>query len=151
LIKTEAKAETEKARTDREQEVIAAAKFDDDFDSNWAKACRYYPELNDKNSPMYKAMQAIDAEGKELGDPHYNSAEKPWVYAKEAAKRTGTVMTKPEVSPPKKKAKTSPVQPAGGNARTTSAPPQKAETEIAGLDSEEAYDAYVSKLLGKNR
>lgn len=141
--------ERAKAHTD----ATANEQQADEFNKNWEKALAHYPELSDPNSRMYKEMQKIDAQMRDLGDPIYDLADKPWTVALKAAKATGTLMSKPKnESPtaPKKGNQGSPVKPASGSARTTSADPnQKFVQEIEGLETLDDYEEQVRKLKGE--
>jgi hypothetical protein len=95
---------------------------------------------------MAKEMAKLDAEMRELGDPLYHSTDKPFILAKEAARNLGIPMRKPGTAPAKKTVQHRPVQPASGNASTTSADPnQRFEQEIASISSLDDYEALVGR------
>ena len=129
------------AREQSRQEQAEATKFYADYAKSEEKTVGLYPDAAVKNSPMAKEMARLEAEMLELGDPLYHSTDKPFILAKEAAKNLGIPMKKPGTAPVKKTVQHRPIQPAGGNARTTSTDANQAlEQEIEQLDSLEAYE-----------
>lgn len=129
------------ARDQSRQEQAEATKFYADYEANEIKTIGLYPDAGVKNSPMSKEMARIDAEMLKLGDPLYYSTDKPLILAKEAAKILGTLMRKPGTAPVKKTVQYRPIQPAGGNARTTSTDGnQTFAQDLDKLDSLEAYE-----------
>ena len=129
----------------------AAQDIDSKFNAAWAKSLEHYPDLNDPESAMYKEIQRLDAEAQELGDPLFNDPEKLWDFAKKAAVKTRTLMAKPKTqSQAPAKGKTgSPVQPASGNARTTSADSNQAFAQkVEGLQTLDAYEEEIRMLKG---
>jgi len=129
------------AREQSRQEQAEATKFYADYEKSEIKTVGLYPDAAVKTSPLAKEMARLEAEMLELGDPLYHSTDKPFILAKEAAKNLGIPMKKPGTAPVKKTVQHRPIQPAGGNARTTSADVNQAlEQEIDQLDSLEAYE-----------
>ncbi len=127
----------------REDEIKASV-----YDASEEKAFQFYPGLKDPESPIYKRMAEIYGEMVKLGDPLADDPDRPWIIAKEAAKDTKTLMTKPKAqatATPAAKKKVSPFQPASGNGRTTSADATSAAKEIDGVDSLEAYERLVGR------
>lgn len=121
-------------------------RFNSEYDGNWEKAVRMYPDLKNPQSPIYKRMAEIDAEAKKNGDPLFNDSRKPWLFAVEAAKDTGTRMRK-DSSPGKTGKKATSFKPAGGNASTTATNPAKrAEEAIEGIQSMRDYQDMVASL-----
>lgn len=120
------------------------------FEADYAKSERltvaYYPDTTKADSPLVKKMEEIDARMKRLNDPIYYSPDKPFQLAKIAARELGIPMADPK-SPVQKKAAARPVQPAGGNARTTApVPAVRQEKAIDGIGSMEAYERFVGAV-----
>lgn len=129
------------ARQQTLAEQKEAEKFYAAYQKSEDKTIGLYPDAAVKDSPMSKEIARLDAEMLELGDPLYYSTDKPFILAKEAAKNLGIPMKKPGTAPVKKTVQHRPIQPAGGNARTTSTDANQAlEKEIDQLDSLEAYE-----------
>lgn len=132
---------TTEARQQSLAEQKEAEKFYADYEKSEIKTVGLYPDAAVKTSPLAKEMARLEAEMLELGDPLYHSTDKPFILAKEAAKNLGIPMKKPGTAPVKKTVQHRPIQPAGGNARTTSTDANQAlEQEIDQLDSLEAYE-----------
>lgn len=132
------------AREQSRQEQAETEKFYADYAASEDKTIGLYPDAAVKNSPMAKEMARLEAEMLELGDPLYHSTDKPFILAKEAALKLGIPMRKPGATPVKKSVQHRPIQPAGGNARTTSADAnQRFVQEIESLDTLDAYERAV--------
>jgi hypothetical protein len=83
----------------------------------------------------------------ELGDPLYHSTDKPFILAREAAKNLGIPMKKPGSAPAKKSVQHRPIQPASGNARTTTTDSaQRASEAIDGIKSLRDWRETVASL-----
>lgn len=124
-------------------------KFLSDYAASEAEAVKYYPDAAKADSPLHKEIIRLEAEMRDLGDPLYFSENKPFVLAKQAAKNLGIPMTNPNRVPPKKPAPNRPIQPAGGNARTTTptSPISKIDQAVDSVKDEASYDALVAELL----
>lgn len=134
-----------KAYTEQQE----TAKFYADFSKNEDLTVTYYPDAAVKGSALAKRMKELDDQAKDLGDPIYHSPEKPFLLAKAAARDLGILMKKPGSAPVSKPVQNRPMQPAGGNART-SAPASatsKVDQAVASIGSEYEYDKYVGSLL----
>lgn len=135
------------AREQSRQEQAETAKFYADYAKSEEKTVGFYPDAAVKDSPMAKEMAKLDAEMRELGDPLYHSTDKPFILAKEAAKSLGIPMKKPGTAPVKKTVQHRPIQPAGGNARTSATDPARRATEaIDGIQSMRDYRDAVDAL-----
>lgn len=133
----------EQSRTEAEEE----RKFYDDYAKSEEKAVGLYPDAAVKDSPLAKEMAKLEAEMLELGDPLYHSTDKPFILAREAAKTLGIPMKKPGTAPVKKSVQHRPMQPAGGNARTTTTDSaQKASEAFDGIGSLRDWRETVSSL-----
>jgi hypothetical protein len=131
----------EKTRTQAEAE----RKFYADYAKSEDKTVALYPDAGKPDSQMAKEMIRLEAEMQELGDPLYFSADKPFILAKEAAKNLGIPMKKPGTAPVKKTVQHRPIQPAGGNARTTTTDPAKRTSDvIAGLKTTDDFEELVA-------
>ena len=128
----------------------------DEFDRAYSKsesnAVTFYPDAAKADSELTKRMIELDNQMRDLGDPLYDSPDKPFILAKAAAKELGVPMAKPGAKPaasaPPQKA---PIQPAPGNRGTTSAtaPAAKLDQVIEGLGTEGAYEDFVAGLSGR--
>jgi len=135
------------AREQSRQEQAETEKFYADYAKSEEKTVGFYPDAAVKDSAMAKEMAKLDAEMRELGDPLYHSTDKPFILAKEAAKNLGIPMRKPGTTPAKKTVQHRPIQPAGGNARTTAADPARRATDaIDGITSMRDYRDMVAAL-----
>lgn len=139
------KIEEREAKQRSQQEQIS--QFEAAYDKSARLATTYYPDTKKADSPLVKKMEEIDERMKRLGDPIYNSPDKPFQLAKLAAKQLGIPMTDPK-APAKKQSTTRPsLQPAGGNARTTTTDPAKKASEaIEGISSMRDYQDVVAAL-----
>lgn len=135
----------EKTRT----EIDAERKFLSDYAASEAEAVKYYPDAAKADSPLHKEILRLEAEMRELGDPLYFSEKKPFSLTKKAAKNLGIPMTNPNATAPKKEVQNRPIQPAGGNARTTTptTPLSKIDQAVDSVKDEASYDALVAELL----
>jgi hypothetical protein len=129
--------------------VNAERKFLSDYAASEAEAVKYYPDAAKADSPLHKEILRLEAEMQELGDPLYHSEKKPFALAKQAAKNLGIPMTNPNKAAPKKVVQNRPIQPAGGNARTTTptTPISKIDQAVDSVKDEASYDALVAELL----
>jgi hypothetical protein len=124
----------------------AQAKFDEAYDTNLQKAYGFYPDLLDPNSALSKEVYRLDQQAMSLGDPLFNSPDKPLAIAKRAALKLGILMS--DLADPKpavRKAHVSrPVTPASGNARTTpAAPAPKLEAQLGKVKSVADYERLI--------
>ena len=135
----------EKSRSEANEE----RKFLADYAANEAEAVKYYPDAAKAGSPLHKEIIRLEAEMQQLGDPLYHSEKKPFALAKQAAKNLGIPMTNPNKTPAKKAVQTRPIQPAGGNARTTTPTTaiSKIDQAVASVKDEADYDKLVAELL----
>ena len=128
-------------------EADAERKFYADYAKSEEKTVGLYPDAAVKDSPMAKEMAKIEAEMLELGDPLYHSTDKPFILAREAARNLGIPMRKPGSAPVKKSVQHRPIQPAGGNARTTTTDSaQRASEAIDGIKSLRDWRETVASL-----
>jgi len=135
----------------------AAARENEEFNNTFIadrdKFLALYPdaagafEASLEKSAMAKEIIRLDEEMRVLGDPIHNSPKKAGILMKKAAVKLGIPMQQPGTAPAKPKVVLNrPIQPASGNARTTSADPnQRFETEIDKLDSLEDYERLVGR------
>lgn len=139
------KIEEREAQKRSQQEQIS--QFEAAYDKSARLATTYYPDTMKADSPIVKKMEEIDERMKRLGDPIYNSPDKPFQLAKLAARDLGIPMTDPE-APSRPKSTTRPsLQPAGGSARTTTTDPAKKASEaIEGISSMRDYQDAVASL-----
>lgn len=127
-------------------EANAERKFLSDYVASESKALKFYPDAAKADSPLRKEIDRLEAEMLELGDPLYHSEDKPWILARDAAKNLGIRMTK-EGTEPKKTVQHRPMQPAGGNARTTTTDPAKKASEaIDGIGSMRDFQDLVARI-----
>ena len=134
---TEAQAKQEKATREQEQ-----------FESAYSKSERltatYYPDATDPDSALTKKMIEMDARMRELGDPLYDSPEKPFTLAKMAARELQIPMAQVNGTKPAAAKKTAPFNPAPGNRGTSPAvPAARLEQAIDGLETLEDYEKFV--------
>lgn len=133
----------EKSKADADAE----SKFYAEYEKSEIKTIGLYPDAAKPDSPMAKEMARLEAEMLELGDPLYHSTDKPFILAKEAAKNLGIPMKKPGSPPAKKPVQHRPMQPAGGNARTTTTDSAKKASEaIDGIGSMRDWRETVASL-----
>lgn len=141
----------EKSASDQRaaQEVIERFHADKD------KFLAFYPDAASAfdgkapSTPMAKEIVRLNAEWREIGDPLYDHPEKAGLLMKEAAKNLGIPMTKPGSAPVKKSVQNRPMQPASGNARTsTTAPNDRLEDAILKATSLDEYEEHVKTLVG---
>lgn len=130
------------AESKQEQEFYAA------FQASEEKAIQYYPDAGRPDSQLAKEMLALDAQMKDLGDPLYFSDNKPFILAQQAAVKLGIPMTKPGAAPkPKASVQHRPMQPASGNARTTTTDTAKRiSEEIDGISSMADFERAVASM-----
>jgi hypothetical protein len=133
-----------------QRESQAEQQFYAKFSDSEQTAVKFYPDAAVADSPLAKRMKELDDQAKQLGDPIYHSPDKPFLLAKAAARELGILMKNP-AAPAKPAAKANanrPIQPAGGNARTTA--PTTAVTQIdqavASVTDEAAYDKLLAEL-----
>jgi hypothetical protein len=133
----------EKSRTEAEAE----RKFYEEYRKNEEEAIRFYPDAAKPDSALSKKIAQLDAEMAELDDPLYYSEKKPIALAKKAAVALGIPMANPNRPAAKKAAPNRPIQPASGNARTTTTDPAKRTSEVIdGLKTVEDYESLVASL-----
>jgi hypothetical protein len=135
----------EKSRSEANEE----RKFLADYAASEAEAVKYYPDAAKADSPLHKEILRLEAEMQQLGDPLYHSEKKPFALAKQAAKNLGIPMTNPNKTVAKKAGQNRPIQPAGGNARTTTPTTaiSKIDQAVASVKDEADYDKLVAELL----
>jgi hypothetical protein len=93
---------------------------------------------------MVKLMTELDHRMKEIGDPLYDSPDKPFILAKQAARELGIPMTDPKRKPAPSQKSVRPVQPAPGNRRTSApAPSARLDADLDNIQSLEDYEAFV--------
>lgn len=142
---------TEASATARKQQQ-QVDEFDRAYSKSESNAVTFYPDAAKADSELTKRMIELDNQMRDLGDPLYDSPDKPFILAKAAAKELGIPMAKPGAKPaaaaPPPKA---PIQPAPGNRGTTSAtaPAAKLDQVIEGLGTEGAYEDFVAGLSGR--
>jgi hypothetical protein len=134
------------ARENSRKEQAATDSFYAQYAASEDKTIGLYPDAAVKNSPMAKEMARIQAEMLELGDPLYYAADKPFILAKEAALNLGIPMRKPWTAPVKKSVQHRPIQPASGNARTTTNSAQRTSEVIAGIKTSDDYERLVASM-----
>jgi hypothetical protein len=134
-----------KAKTIAEQRE--SDKFYADFAESERQTIKFYPDAAKADSAIAKEMKRLDAEMQAIGDPIYYTATKPFVLAKEAAKNLGIPMKNPSKPVIEKTATNRPMQPASGNARTTTtAPSVRQEEAIDRIGSIVDYEKFVEGL-----
>jgi hypothetical protein len=143
-VRFEEAQEKSRAKADAEQ------KFYEAFRKSEEKTIKYYPDAAKHDSPLAKKMAELHERHKQMEDPLAFDSDAPWTFAKKAAVALGIPMTDP-AAPAKPAAKANanrPIQPAGGNARTTA--PTTAVTQIdqavASVTDEAAYDKLLAEL-----
>lgn len=133
-------AEVQKSAQQQQEE---SSRYEQELAKSERLAVTYYPDTTDANSAMVKEMSAIDARMKALGDPLYDSPDKPFILAKQAAQKLGIPMTDPKQKPANGKS-VRPVQPAPGNRRTSApAPSARLDADLDNIQSLEDYEAFV--------
>jgi hypothetical protein len=137
---TETQAKQEKATREQEQ-----------FESAYSKSERltatYYPDATDPDSALTKTMIKMDARMRELGDPLYDSPDKPFTLAKMAARELRIPMAQVTGTKPAAAKKQAPFNPAPGNRGTSPAvPAARLEQAIDGLETLEDYENLVGVL-----
>ena len=106
----------------------------------------YYPDTTDPNSDMVKLMTELDRRMQEIGDPLYDSPDKPFILAKQAARELGIPMTDPKRKPSPGTPSVRPVQPASGNRRTSApAPSARLDADLDKIETLEDYEALISQ------
>jgi hypothetical protein len=117
-----------------------------------AKAVAHYPDTTNPDSALTKRMVEMDQRMKRLGDPLFNSPNKPFLLAQAAATELGIPMSDPKaVTRPASKAPVRrPVPPASGSARTSEPVDSatKLEKAIGSVATMEDYDKVVASLGG---
>lgn len=133
---------------EKQAEARKAQEFYAKFEASENKALQFYPDAGKADSPLAKEMAALDAQMQELGDPLYYSEDKPFILAKQAAVRLGIPMTKPGEKPAAKPSvQRRPMQPASGNARTTTTDAAKSVSEaIDGVKTVDEYEKLVAQF-----
>jgi hypothetical protein len=142
--------ESHEANTKRDTESV---RFNSEWEQSEARAVAHYPDCTKADSPLVKRMNEIDARMKRLDDPLFNSPDKPFLLAKQAAKELAIPMVDPAAAtkPAAKKATSNsrrPVTPASGNARTTEPADTatKLEKQIGNVTSLDDYEATVASF-----
>ena len=132
----------------KEAESKQEREFYAKYEASEQKTLQFYPDAGKADSQLAKEMAALDAQMKELGDPLYYSENKPFILAQQAAVKLGIPMTKPGSAT--KSAKQSvhrPMQPASGNARTTTTDATKQLSEaIDGVNTVAEYEKLVAQF-----
>lgn len=141
-LKLSEREAVKQAEARKEQEFYAK------FEASEKKALQFYPDAGKADSPLAREMAALDAQMRDLGDPLYYSEEKPFILAKQAAVKLGIPMTKPGEKPAAKPSvQRRPMQPASGNARTTTTDAAKSVSEaIDGVKTVDEYEKLVAQL-----
>lgn len=140
VVEIQTKAQNEQKQA---QELTRA------FDDSMRKAATFYPDSVKQGTPLFQKMQEIDSWMEKNGDPMFNHPEKPMTIAKMAAAELGIPMTRPVTATPAKAKPTSksPIEPAGGNARTAPANPAKRiSEEVDALESLDDFEAYAASM-----
>jgi hypothetical protein len=110
------------------------------------RAVTYYPDTTDPNSSMVKLMTELDRRMQEIGDPLYDSPDKPFILAKQAARELGIPMTDPKRKPSPGTPSVRPVQPAPGNRRTSApAPSARLDADLDKIETLEDYEALIGQ------
>lgn len=136
---------------ERDAEKMADVKREQEFYAKYQaseqKTLQFYPDAGKAESRLAKEMAALDAQMQELGDPLYFSENKPFILAQQAAVKLGIPMTKPGTA---KAAKPTvqhrPMQPASGNARTTTTEATKQLSDV--IDGIKTVDEYERLVAG---
>jgi hypothetical protein len=138
--------------SERDAEKQAEAKQEQEFYAKYQaseeRTLQLYPDAGKADSPLAKEMARLDAQMRELEDPLYFSENKPLILAKQAAVKLGIPMTKPgEAKPAPKTVQRRPMQPASGNARTTTTDAAKRNSEaIDGVESLADWEQMVAGI-----
>ena len=152
LLDQRSSLQKEADRYENERDSMARQAYEKEFSESEARAVRFYPDTTNPESAMTKRIIALDERMKEMGDPLYDSPDKPFILAKMAARELGIPMaqtsSKPAKPAPKEAATRRSIQPAGGNARTTSpsAISSKIEEAIGGVETLEDYENLVGHV-----
>lgn len=138
------KIEEREAKKRKEQEQQSQ------YDAEWVKSTRmavaYYPDTTKADSPLVKRMEEINARMERLGDPIFHSPNKPFQLAKLAARELGIPMADPK-APVQKRTTTRPVNPASGNARTTTTDPAKRTSDVIdGIKTTADFEKLVAGI-----
>ena len=138
------------ARESAINEQREAQRFNDAYVESQRKTVTFYPDTTEEDSPIVKLMVQLDAQMQKLGDPIFNSPDKPFILAKMAAAELGIPMKQQTTAAKvKKSSPNSPIQPASGNARTSAtAPATKLDQRLSQIETEEDYLAMVGGLTG---
>jgi len=133
----------------KDAEKKSEAQFMADYAKSEDKAISFYPDAANPNSQLHKRMMEIEQEMLRLQDPLYFSSDKPWILAQSAAAELKIRMRDLNKDPVKASLKTRPtIQPAGGDARTTTTNPTKRAAEVIdGLASSDDFEALVASAL----
>lgn len=137
---------------ERDAEKEAESKQEQEFYAKYQaseqKTLQFYPDAGKADSRLAKEMAALDAQMQELGDPLYFSENKPFILAQQAAVKLGIPMTKPgaEVRTAKPTVQHRPMQPASGNARTTTTEAAKKLSDV--IDGIKTVDEYEKLIAG---
>ena len=138
--------------SERDAEKQAEAKQEQEFYAKYQaseeRTLQLYPDAGKADSQLTKEMARLDAQMRELEDPLYFSENKPLILAKQAAVKLGIPMTKPgEAKPAPKTVQRRPMQPASGNARTTTTDAAKRNSEaIDGVESLADWEQMVAGI-----
>ncbi len=133
----------------KEAESKQEREFYTKYEASEQKTLQFYPDAGKADSQLAKEMAALDAQMKELGDPLYYSENKPFILAQQAAVKLGIPMTKPGTAtkPASKSVQHRPMQPASGNARTTTTDATKQLSEaIDGVNTVAEYEKLVAQM-----
>lgn len=133
----------------KDAEKKSEAQFMADYAKSEDKAISFYPDAANPNSKLHQKMMEKEEEMLRLNDPLYFSSDKPFILARSAAAELGIPMRDPSKAPVKASSKTRPtIQPAGGDARTTTTNPTKRAAEVIdGLASSDDFEALVASTL----
>lgn len=142
-------------------EAKRAAEYSKAFEASDAKAVELYPQAADPESPFGQRMREIESEMETLGDPLFNSPDKPLKIAQMVAaemniapRRKGTPVAPAKAAAPATAptpAKPKQVLPSGGS-RTAPAPnPTTAiQSQVAGIKSVHEIRKFL-KTVGASR
>ncbi len=133
--RTNLEREGERAQSQQAQD------YDRTFDASQVRAAEHYPFVNDPQSAAAKRMLEIDASLKELNDPLFSSADKPFKIAQ-------MVAAEMNIAPKRKGAPAAPAKPA---APVTPAPkkgilPTGASRTTVPVTTKPAIDADIGKI-----
>ena len=132
---------------------IAHDRYNQAYEANYAQAVDAYPQLNDPDSQFYKLVAELD-EANEKDASYANSPNRPLIVAAKAAEYLGLSPKGKGQSalPPaaKKTAKSRPVSPARGNAKTTQPvkPASKLADAVDGIETVEDYERLMASMEG---